>query len=351
MADEDLSTPESTSSIPSGDALAPPDVGASSSDADQGESRESLLEAVQKAVPELQQDAEDPSVDPGVSPAQAAKDASVDESELPDAVTQEELSKYSKAAQKRISKLNRQRQRLTSEVQRLKEIEPSAQAAEQVTGYLRNNDISREDFLMGLELMSAMRRGDFRTFYEGVKPYMRLAEEYLGHALPPDLQAQVNQGQMTSQAAAMYSKERMDRAMAQTNAQREQQRLVQYQQTSQATYQQQQQQHLANSVRDTVNNWEAAIMRADPDYAAKKPAVQDTMWAVVKEQGPPRSPDHAIQIAKEAYRRVNERYRQWSPQRRPTSRSPSSTGRTAGVSPEPKSLLEAVQQAREGARL
>ena len=228
MADEDLSNTEQSSSIPSGDALASPDVPASSSDADQGESKESLLEAVQKAVPELRQDADDPSIDPGASPAQAAKDASVDESELPDAVTQEELAKYSKAAQKRISKLNKQRQKLTGEVQRLKEIEPSAQAAEQVTGYLRNNDISREDFLMGLELMSAMRRGDFRTFYEGVKPYMRLAEEYLGHALPPDLQAQVNQGHMTTQAAQMYSKERMDRAMAQTNVQREQQRLASY---------------------------------------------------------------------------------------------------------------------------
>ena len=62
------------------------------------------------------------------------------------------------------------------------------------------------------------------------------------------------------------------------------------------------------------------------------------------------SPEHGIQLAQEAYRRVNEQYRGWTgPQRKPTSRVPSSTGRTAGVAPEAKSLLEAVKFAREGA--
>jgi hypothetical protein len=358
MADEPALSSELTSSISPGDAAPSPGASpaehAPSPGADQGETKESLLEAVQRAVPELRhgQDGDDDGGS-GASPAQVAKDrpAGDDDPELPDEVTADELAKYSQSAKRRITKLNKQRQKLAGENQRLKQLEPSAQAADQVTRYLRDNDISRDDFLLTLELASAMRRGDFKTFYEGVKPYVKLAEEYLGVSLPPDLQAQVQQGHMTSQAAAMYSRERMDRAMAQTNAARQQQAFQQFQQTTQQTQETTQRQVLASQVATTVNAWEQQIMSKDPDYAAKKAAVQDTMWAVVREQGVPQSPDHAVKIAEEALRRVNERYRSWSPQRRPTSRSPSSTGRTAGVTPEPKSLADAVKVARESARL
>ena len=352
MADDDktLST-EIASAVESAPSPGATDDQVSSSDTDQGESKESLLEAVQRAVPELRQSDDQEGADEGASPAQAAKDkTSDDDPELPDEATPDELAKLSQSAKRRIKKLSSQRQKLASEVERLKTLEPSAQAADQVTKYLRDADISREDFLMGLELMAAMRRGDFRTFYAGVQPYVKLAEEYLGVALPEDLQQQVQQGHMTTQAAAMYSRERMDRAIAQTNAARQQQAFQQHQQMSAQQQQVQQREVLAARVRDTVNNWESQVARTDPDYAAKKAAVQNTMWAVVREQGIPQSPEHGLEIAREAYRRVNDQYRAWAPQRRPTMRSPSSTGRTAGVSPEPKSLLEAVKFAREGAR-
>ena len=328
-----------------------PSPGADQTPSDKGETKESLLEAVQRAVPELRRTKEDDAEgERGASPAQVAdkdRPAPDDDPELPEEVTAEEQAKYGKTAKRRISKLTKQRERLQGELQRL---QPSAQAADQVTKYLRDNDISRDDFLMTLELASAMRRGDFKTFYEGVRPYMKLAEEYLGVSLPQDLQVEVQRGQMTTQAAAMYSKERMDRAMAQTNAARQQQALQQHQVASQQTQAQQQQQYLASQVKTSVDAWESRIAASDPEYAAKQPAVNDTMWAVVREQGAPQSAEHAIAIANEAYRRVNQRYAAWVPQRRPTSRVPSSTGRTAGVTPEPKSLRDAVAQARESAR-
>src|SRR4029077_9846225 len=131
-----------------------------------------------------------------------------------------------------------------------------------------------------------------------------------------DLQAQVNQGQMTTQAASMYSKERMDKAMAQTNAVRQQAALAQHQQSSSAQLEQSRRQVLANQVATTVNNWEAQLARTDPDYGAKQAAVKNMMWAVMRETGTPQSPEHGIQIAQEAYRRVNEQYKAWAPQRR-----------------------------------
>lgn len=308
---------------------------------DAGDTGSSLLDAVQRAVPELRQDDYvDDDGSRGGSPSQVARRSARDsEPELSEDPTPEEIAKLSKAAQRRIKKLNAQRIKLANEVKRLT---PDATTAAKVTEYLRQHDIGQDDFLFGLEMMAAMRRGDFAKFDAGVGPYMRLCDEYLGKALPPDLQQQVNQGHMTSQAAAMYSRERMDRAMAQNNAVRNQAALQQHQQMSQR-------QILADQVTNAVNNWEAVTQRADPNYAAKKTAVQTTMMALVQEQGPPRSPEHGVQLASEAYRRVNEQYRAWTGQRRPTSRVPSSTGRTAGVAPEAKTLLEAVKFAREGA--
>jgi hypothetical protein len=310
---------------------------------------ESLLDGIQSAVPELRQDDDYTDADGsrGASPAKVARDRS--EPELPEEATPEEIARLSKTAQRRIKKLHSQRQKLAGEVQRLKSLEPSANAAAQVTDYLRKHDIGQDDFLFGLELMASMRQGNFKKFYEGVMPYVKLCEEYLGISLPPDLQQQVNQGQMTTQAAAMYSRERMDKAMAQNNAVRQQAALNQHQMSSNAQLEQSRREVLANQVATTVNNWEAQIARTDPDYAAKQTAVKNMMWAVMRETGTPQSPEHGIQIAQEAYRRVNEQFKAWAPQRRATSRVPSSTGRTAGVAPEPSSLLEAVKFAREGA--
>ena len=45
-----------------------------------------------------------------------------------------------------------------------------------------------------LDLAAAMRRGDFRTFLEGVTPYVKLAQESLGIQLPSDLQRRSRAG-------------------------------------------------------------------------------------------------------------------------------------------------------------
>jgi hypothetical protein len=84
------------------------------------------------------------------------------------------MARYKDGAKRRVDKLISQRRALKDEVSRLKTLEPSAQAADSVSAYLRENDIGRDDFLLTLDLAAAMRRGDFRTFYEGIQPYVKL---------------------------------------------------------------------------------------------------------------------------------------------------------------------------------
>jgi hypothetical protein len=366
MADDSVPTVDTTSTPPvsspepaatppasTGETARAPSPSAPTTPTDnQGETRETLLQAVQKAVPELRTSQTDQEGPGGVPLAPASRsetakypdEAPAGDGDLPEEVTPEELAQFSPPSKRRVEKLLDQRRALRADVERLKALEPSAKAAASVTEYLRANDIGQDDFLLTLELAAAMRRGDFKTFYEGVRPYMQLAEEYLGVQLPADLQQRVNEGHMTSQAARLFARERMDRMLAESQRVRQAQ---QYEQTTTVSRQTQ----LANSVAAEVDRWEQAVMKADPDYVAKKQAaVQDTMWAVVREKGRPQSPEHAVAIANEALRRVNERYRSWVPPARPTSLQPRSTGKTNGAAPEARTLLEAVQQARESAR-
>ena len=273
-----------------------------------------------------------------------------DFADLSDDPGADELSVYRGGARRRVEKLVRQRNEARAaldqhraELEQLKVRIPQADAAASVQKYLRENDIGKDDFMLTLELAAAMRRGDFKAFYEGVQPYVKLAEEYLGISLPPDLRQRVQEGHMTAPAAAMFHRERMDRALSESHRLRQAQMFDQHQQATA-------QQNLTVAVRDNVNAWEQQTMRSDPDYAVKKPLLEQVMWAVVRESGNPQSPEHAVNIAKEAYRRVNELSARWAPPKRPTSRQPSSIGRTNGAAPEPKSLKDAIVQAMDRAR-
>ena len=218
----------------------------------------------------------------------------------------------------------------------------SYRAEAEVTQTLRNflvtNDIAREDFQLTLDLAAAMRRGDFKAFLEGVGPYVQLATQALGVTLPPDLQNEVQQQRLTFDAAAQMSRDRYARALAEQRATRATQVLNTHETTAQ-------QQHLSRTIENTVSQWEAGIRQTDPDYGRKEETVRQLLWSVVQEQGAPRSPEHAVEIAKEAYARANRTLSAFAPQRQPTRAVPSSVNNRAasGARSEPRSMMEAAE--------
>lgn len=336
------STPVDTGAPAPSSTPAGPDASPSSpSSSEKGETRESLLSAVEKALPELK-DSEDklklgeeppPSDEPSL---EAKKDGEPGEGEpdLSKDPTEEELARYNQnGAAKRIRKLLDERLALRKQVEGL---DAEAQISRSLKTYLQANDIAKEDFQLTLDLAAAMRRGDFRSFLEGVGPYVQLATEALGLTLPADLQQSVQRGQMTADAAAAMSRERYARALAEQNATRlTQQRQIDARQQNGAD--------LSRSVEQAVTAWENHIRTSDPDYGRKEATVRNFLWAVIQEKGTPQSPEHAVEIAKEAYERANNTLRDFAPPPRPTRQVPSSIGRTAaGARPEPKTLMEAA---------
>jgi hypothetical protein len=310
------------------------DVKASPSEASKGETKETLLEAVMKAVQPLEDTEEKPLAEtspssesvPGSEPESKTGegDKGLDLSKDP---TAEELASYKKGTRERIQQLLEQRNAFRAE----------ADVTQTLRNFLVTNDIAREDFQLTLDLAAAMRRGDFKLFLEGVGPYVQLATHALGITLPPDLQGEVTQGRLTFDAAAQVSRDRYARALAE-------QRATRVTQVADTRETRARQENLSRSIEQTVTGWENAIRQTDPDYGRKEATVRNFLWAVVQEKGVPQTPEQAVEIAKEAYSRANDTLRQFAPQPKPTRAVPSSINRAAsGARPEPRSLMEAAE--------
>jgi hypothetical protein len=311
------------------------DATASSSDAEKSETKETLLEAVLKAVQPVEDADKEapagtspPSEEASTSPADAAKAEADKGPDLTKDPTSEELASYKKGTRERIEKLLGERNAYRAE----------AEVTQTLRNFLVTNDIAREDFQLTLDLAAAMRRGDFKAFLEGVGPYVQLATQALGVTLPQDLQAEVTAQRLTFDAAAQMSRDRYARALAEQRATR----ATQVASTQQSTAQQQ---ALSRSIEQNVAQWEAGVRQNDPDYGRKEETVRQLLWSVIQEQGTPRSPEHAVEIAKEAYARANNALRAAAPPKQPTRAVPSSVNNRAasGARPEPRSLMEAAQ--------
>ena len=309
------------------------DVSAPSSGAEKSETKETLLEAVLKAVKPAE-DAEEEEPLAGTSPpseqAPPGPDAKGegDKADLTKDPTTEELAAYNKRTRERVEKLLGERNAYRAE----------AEVTQTLRNFLVTNDIAREDFQLTLDLAAAMRRGDFKAFLEGVGPYVQLATQAMGITLPTDLEQEVRAQRMTFDTAAQMSRDRYARALAEQRATRTAQIATAQTTTAQT-------QHLQRSIESTVASWEQGIRQTDPDYGRKEETVRQLLWSVVNEKGVPTSPEHAVEIAKEAYARANKTFATFAPQRQATRAVPSSVNNRAasGARSEPKSMMEAAE--------
>lgn len=334
------SAEEAGASVPADDAVVSTaqadDVTSDSSpgspSGDKAETRETLLEAVQRVLPK-KDDGDGPA-----EPGEASPASRTDQDQPPEGeITQEELDSYRPRTKRRIEELLGQNRELRTANEHL---QAQASITSELQTFLKQNDIAKEDFGLTLDLAAAMRRGDFQAFLEGVMPYVQLAQEQLGIVLPQDLQVAVQQGHMSEDAARYVAQTRGQTAVFQAQTARETERRQEEARTTQIR-------DFTKSVETAVADWEKGVRRRDADYARKEPVVNDMLHAVVAERGPPKSPEEAVEIAKLAYDRANRMLSGFTPPRRSTPAVPSSLARVNGARAEPKSLLEAAQQALE----
>jgi hypothetical protein len=313
-------------------------------------SKESLLEAVLQVVPATNEEMVEDSAEEDAPPASEEKPEESDQAEAEDDKKDEtdESSEddeqappeASAAVRKKVNKLLKQRRELRNEVTQLK---PAAEIGAQLTNFATSHQLGSDDVINALHIAATLRRGDYKSFYDMVAPYVRHAQEYLGVVLPQDLQQMVEQQQMTEYAAREYARTRFDQQRTQIENQRMQEYSKQYVTGEVRGY-----------VARAVSDFESQLAVRDPDYKAKAGFVEREARALLHERGGSIStPQEAIDIVNTAYATVNAQFRKFAQPARATAPSPGGANKqTPSARPAPKTMMEAalmgLQKTRAG---
>ena len=203
---------------------------------------------------------------------------------------------------------------------------------QQITTYLASNNINAEEASMGLQIMALMKNDPSKAL-EALQPYMQALQNVTGETMPDDIRSKVDDGYMDEDTGRELSRARAEAAA-----------LRQQNERAVAQSQQVQNQQVLNHLANTVTEWENKTRQTDPDYDLKQDEIDDRVRVLVSEKGRPTTEADAIALAEQAHAEVTQRHKGRQITRKPMRTS--SGGKLGGTpTPEPNSLLEAVQNA------
>ena len=200
--------------------------------------------------------------------------------------------------------------------------------------YMTEAGLSIDEVNTGFEIMKNIKENP-QAALEALMPYIEQMETSTGRRLSADIQERVDEGYLDEESAREMSQLRSREQLATEASQRAAAQAQQIQQ------QQQVQQHATN-VSGAVSEWETQWSSSDPDYKLKQPKVMEKIELYLLKNGAPSSREQAVQIAEECRKSVDNELLQFRP--RKGSVNPITGGSSPKSTPEPKSLMEAMQQ-------
>lgn len=243
--------------------------------------------------------------------------------------TDADLKKLRPETRRRFEQLLSQRDEARTQ---LTALTPELEQHRQLQGYLREHQLAPDDVNMLLGVGAALRRGDFKSFLNGVMPYVQAAEEAIGARLAPDLRQQVDDGLITEETARELTVRRFQANQARSELDQ-----------VRTTHAQEDQGRALENVRLAITNWENDIRSRDPDYALKAVAVRRFSQALLQERGAPRTPQEALKLVQDAYQEATDTFVKARPAPRPTRMVPSGINGTAhGADLGPATMKEAA---------
>lgn len=324
--------------------------------ADQGpKSMAEAIEAALKATPsetaqpekkegEAAKDPADPNGSDKASDADPAKSTGTvedgaSEKDLEDP-TDDEIKALKPKVQRRVQQLLSQRNESRRERDALK---PDAESFQQIRNFMQVNSLQDSEVAELFEIGAALKSGDptrLAQFLDRVMPTIQGVLEATGRSVPRDLREQVNNGELSEDAAKRLGQERYGRLAAEERARRTDQQ-VQTQNQTQATA----------TIRNAVADWQTQARRLDPDFDLKADAMKRAAQAMVAEKGLPQTPEQAVEYAKAAYVEVNSWMSRAKPAPKPTKPAPASgpSANRTGLTPQANSLTDIVKNALEAA--
>lgn len=207
-------------------------------------------------------------------------------------------------------------QEVTGENKRLKEentklqqerevLNQSHEVVTQLHTFMDGAQLDHEEVSLGLEIMAMMKSGDPAKALDVLMPYVEKLQLASGRALPPDLAAQVDAGEISEALARELSQARSREALAISTAERaraETQKIQDRSAQDQAT----QAETAAKNSQTAVANWEAKWKSDDPDFGKKAKRVGEiAQLALYKDPSIVQSPERAVALMDKALELVN----------------------------------------------
>lgn len=315
---------------------------ASAQDANQSEL--DLDAVIRKAAEEAGQDAEDSSTDG--KDKQGDKPADDGEAADPPEKTPEEQAAEQEAADAKLpfhkhprwQEVKRERDQFRAKAEELSiqvdQLSGKAQQLDTIGSFMREHELTAEEVQQGFEIMALMKH-DPAAALQKLAPHLSNLELAAGQRLPEDLQAKVDAGEVTPEIARETARARMEAAAARYRAER-----------AGHAIEQTNAQQLVTAMKDAVTGWENDVKARDPDYPHMQSFVLDRT-RVLMAQKPPRTPDDAKALVKQAYDEVKAQMKRVLPQRQPMRTVTSDKSSTTAVA-APNSLTDVVKMALRG---
>jgi hypothetical protein len=198
-----------------------------------------------------------------------------------------------------------------------------------------------EEVAEGFEIMARLKSGDparLREALEWFEPRVQSLRETLGAVLPADLQERVDGGMLDEDTARELASTRATNALRDRQDKARNEAAVEVHSADQRRQQQQ-------AVATALTAWENGIKGSDPDYAKKAELVESTALAMATRDGPPKSPEAAVELAQRAYAKVTDTFRGFAPRPQPKDTTTPAGTSARSTTPAPTSLRAAIEAA------
>jgi len=254
-----------------------------------------------------------------------------DDGELPDEVSDDELTAYKPKTRKRIEQLLGKNKDLSAKVESLEQ--PAGEYAK-IEEFLRQSGTTFEQAGDALEI-SALMNANPEEAYKRLVPIVQELGKKVGAFLPQHLADRVKKGLISREDATTLARAEAGQRLATEQRTRleEGQRREQFRQSVQG-------------MEAAVRNWETGIASSDPDYETKRARVGEKIEIALsraKAAGQiPRTAEDAVAIANRAYAAVNEELK---PFIRKPAVTPVDGGAGTRATAKPRNEYEAAEQA------
>lgn len=211
-------------------------------------------------------------------------------------------------------------------------LKPDATRYRNVQNFLDQNGVSAEEGAEALLVAGLLKTNPVEA-WNRIKPIVQQLIVAAGEALPSELQAAVQNGEISHERALELS-----RTKAALQAQEHQKSF----QEQQATLRQQQ--DMAQAIQQTAADWERDRRIKDPNFDAKQGPLMREIAFLQMQEGKPTTPQGVLDQLRRAYAAVTPVSTAAPAQRPKTNARPSTSGQVSSAAqPTPQSTLDIIK--------